>query len=307
MILISCPIHDVFIQSLKASGKLYVHLPDISREELIQKIPEIEGLVISTRITIDKPILEKAKRLRWIARLGSGMEHIDLSYAKEKGINYYSSPEGNCMAVAEHALGMLLSYSRHICKSNLEVRDYAWNRQSNKGVELSGKKLGIIGYGHTGSAFARILRGFDMEIMAHDKYKKGWGDERIRETDLQTIQDQCDIISFHLPLTEETRYYANDSFFQALQKKPVLINTSRGNVLQSGALLQALENNLVSGACLDVLENENATEFKHPRNENIRKLILHPKVLVTPHIAGYSFEADEKMALALLKKLDFLP
>ena len=304
MILISCPIHDIFIQSLKANGKTFVHIPDISREELIQKIPEVEGLVISTRIMIDKPLLEKASRLRWIARLGSGMEHVDLNYAQQNGIDCHSSPEGNCMAVAEHALGMLLSLSRHICKSNLEVRDFVWNRKSNKGMELSGKKMGIIGYGHTGSGFARILRGFDMEILAHDKYKKGWGDERIRETDLQTIQHECDIISFHLPLTEETYHYANDDFFQALQKKPVLINTSRGSVVHSGALLKALEKKLVSGACLDVLENENAAEFQQPDNENIRKLIQHPKVLVTPHIAGYSIEADEKMAKSLLKKLE---
>jgi D-3-phosphoglycerate dehydrogenase len=304
MILISCPIHDIFIQSLNAKGIAFAHLPEISREQLMQLIPELEGLVISTRIPIDKPLLEKANRLRWIARLGSGMEHVDLSYAQDKGIICYSSPEGNCMAVAEHALGLLLSFARHIGKSHLEVRDYIWNRQSNKGMEISGKKLGIIGLGHTGSAFAQILSGFDMEILAHDKYKTGWDNKRIQEVSLQTIQEECDIISFHLPLTEETYQYANNSFFQALRKKPLLINTSRGSIVDSGALLFALDNNQISGACLDVLENENAAEFQHPDNEIIRKLIQHPKVLVTPHIAGYSIEADEKMAKSLLKKLE---
>ncbi len=303
MILITCPIDPILTDTLLSKGIAYRHEPSLKYDDLYEVIQEAEGLVISTSIAIDKNILDKATKLKWIGRLGSGMEHVDVTYANTKGIRCESSPEGNCGAVGDHTIGLLIALIRNICKSNTEVKQGRWERKVNTGIELSGKKIGIIGYGHTGTAFARRLRGFDVEVYAHDKYKKEFSDEFVKESSLEEIQSNCDIISFHLPHTRETVHYANKDFFKKIKHGTIIINTSRGSIIDSLALLYALENGKVNTAALDVLENEDASTFMLPENTIIRQLINHPKILVTPHIAGYTQEAQYKMAQVLLEKL----
>ena len=295
--------HPYLEEELKRRGYTVHYAPEISYEELQSEIGELSGLVVTTRIPVNRQLLEKAGRLEWIGRLGSGLELIDLSFAATRGIRCVSSPEGNCNAVAEHALGMLLSLLNHFCSAREEIRKGLWKRVENTGTELSGKTVGIIGYGHTGSSFARLLEPFGVTVLAYDKYKYGFGKGYIKEAGPEQIARYADVISFHVPLTAETKEMADDHFFNSLERKPVLINTSRGKVVKTSALIRALQDNRITGAALDVLPNENLNSFSEEEKTELNWLLDRPDVLITPHIAGYSQEATYKMASVLLEKL----
>jgi D-3-phosphoglycerate dehydrogenase len=259
--------------------------------------------VVSTRIKIDQPLLEKAVALKWIARLGSGMELIDTTFAASKNIVCVSSPEGNAGAVGEHAMALLLNLMNKVTSSFAEVKNGLWIRDANRADALMGKTVGIIGMGHTGNAFASRLQSFGVKIMAHDKYKQETSLSNVEFVDLATLCANAEVVSLHLPLTPETHHYASTSFFASLVKSPYFINTCRGKVADTAAIITALKNGQIKGAGLDVLENENLGSYSEVERVQLEWLCKQSNVIITPHIAGYSHEAFYLMAKIVLDKL----
>lgn len=304
LILMAAPVHPVLAEGLQALGFELRQAPNIQKEEAGQMLQGCVGVITSTRIQLSRALLEANPQLQWIGRMGSGLEVIDTAAAAELGIAVFASPEGNCNAVAEHALGMLLSLLKKIPASAREVESGLWLREENRGEELEGKTVGIIGFGHTGRAFAKLLRGFeDVEILAYDPYNDRPFPENVKGASLAAIQQKADVISFHVPIGPDTRYYFDETFLAALQKPVILINTSRGEVVNSEVLEKGLISGKIRAAALDVWEGEPLSRMPTAEKDRLLRLAQLPQVLVTPHIAGYSHEALYKMSLALLRKL----
>jgi D-3-phosphoglycerate dehydrogenase len=305
-IIITAPVHPFLLDTFQEKGYTIQYEPAISYEALMDCIDTAHGLIVTTRLKIDTSILAKANQLQWIGRIGSGMELIDTEFAASKNILCVSSPEGNRTTVGEHTLGLLLSLMNRIHSAYQEVKEGKWIRDANRADELTGKTVGIIGLGNTGSAFAKILSGFDVEILAHDIYKTGFETAQIKEASLEMIQEKADVISLHLPLTHLTHHYANTAFFNRLKKKPYFISTCRGPVTETAAVLEAIQNQQIRGVGLDVLEKEPIHLNTGQEMAVLEAVMKHPNCIITPHIAGYSHEAYYKMSKVLLEKIGII-
>ena len=299
-------VHPILEERLSGRGFVCVNGTKMTRDEILTELNDSFGIVIRAKFTLDKEFLCSAKKLKFIARSGSGLENIDQAYCKERKIELFNSPEGNRNAVAEHALGMLLSLLNKLPQANRQVREGIWDREGNRGEELDGKTVGIIGYGNNGSAFAKKLRGFDVKVLVYDKYKTGFGDHFVQECTLQAIFQQADIVSFHIPLNRETKYFAEELFFNSFNKPVRVLNLSRGKIVNTKALVLALKEKKVIGACLDVLEFETKSFesfFEQHLPEEFQYLINSENVLLSPHIGGWTIESYFKLSNVLADKI----
>lgn len=303
-VLIAAPVDPVLTDGLSQLGYRCMHNEQITQDVAADLVKDCAGIITSTRLQLDQQLIDAAPFLQWIGRMGSGMEVIDVPYAQSKGIKCFSSPEGNCNAVGEHALGMLLSLMRRISWSQEEIKHGLWLREENRGTELEGKTVAIIGFGHTGSSFARKLAGFDVNIIAYDKYDTSRIPDHITTcSSLEHVYREADILSFHVPLQHDTKHYFNRAFLDNMAKPFVLINTSRGPVVDTDALRFGLASGSVVGACLDVFEGEPPVKMNKHIFSIFQEIIVLPNVVATPHIGGYTFEALYKMSKTLLDKI----
>jgi D-3-phosphoglycerate dehydrogenase len=279
---------------------------DKSKEELLQLLPQYNGLVIRSKFKLNAEVLDTCSKLKGIGRVGAGMENIDVAYANKKGIRCVHVPEGNMDAVGEHALGMLLMLLNNLRKADAEVRNGVWLRVENRGVELKHKTVGIIGFGYMGSSFAAKLKGIGCEVLVYDKYKTGFGNDGIREVTMHELYEKADVISLHVPLTAETTYMVNNLFFSSFKKPIYIINTARGKCLNTADLVDALKTGKVIGACLDVLEYE-AVSFENIDFKNLPEpfqyLIKSHNTILTPHIAGWTHDSNYKMSKLIAEKM----
>jgi D-3-phosphoglycerate dehydrogenase / 2-oxoglutarate reductase len=298
--------HPVLHESLRAAGHQCDLYWDRPAAELVEMLPAYDALVIRSRFRIDRALLDRCPRLRCIGRVGAGMENIDVACAAEKGIVCVCAPEGNRDAVGEHATGMLLMLLNHLKKADAEVRRGIWLRAENRGTEIMGKTIGLIGYGNTGGAFARKLSGFGCTLLAYDKYKTSFSDGIVKECTMDEIRHEADVLSLHIPLSGETAGLVNAAFISGFRKPFYLINTSRGQCVNTADLVQALESGKVRGACLDVLEYEKAS-FEGLSNaslpEPLRYLLNSERVILTPHIAGWTHESNYKMSELIARRM----
>ena len=298
--------HEVLHTTLREAGFHCDLFWDKPKEELIALLPKYDGIVIRSKFKLTQVILESATQLKCIGRVGAGMENIDVEFANKQGITCVSAPEGNRDAVGDHALGMLLMLLNHLKRADSEVRNGIWKRAENRGYEINGKTIGIIGYGNMGSAFAKRFQGFDCKVLAHDKYKTNFATPNIQEATLDEIYEQADIVSIHLPLNPETHYYINDEFISKFKKNIYIINTARGKCLNTSDLVKHLQTGKIIGACLDVLEYESSS-FENVETttlpEPFQYLLKAENVILTPHIAGWTHESNYKMSKIIAEKM----
>lgn len=298
--------HHILTNIFESKGFTVDTILNLSRNDIIDILPKYDILIVRSALKVDKEIIDAGIKLKSIGRLGAGMENIDVDYAQSKGIKVFNSPEGNRSAVGEQAVGMLLMLTNNLIKADAEVRQGVWKREENRGEEIEGKTIGIIGYGNMGGSFARKVSGFGANVIAYDKYKSNFGDKYVKEVSLKDIFKKSDIVSLHTPLQEDTFHMVDSSFINSFSKPIIIINTSRGQVIKTEDLVLGIKNNKIKGACLDVLEFEGlsfdnisntdkSNVFEYLRNSN--------RVILSPHIAGWTIESEIKLAKVLANKI----
>ncbi|MEX1190589.1 MAG: NAD(P)-dependent oxidoreductase [Brumimicrobium sp.] len=299
-------VHKILEERLTEKGFKCIDGTSLSKEDCIKNLKEIEGIVVRSRFPMDEAFLSSAQNLKFIARSGAGMENIDLNYTSKNNITCFNAPEGNRNAVGEHALGMLLALFNNLNKGDLEVRKGIWNREANRGIELEGKTVGIIGYGNNGREFAKKLKGFDLEVLAYDKYKINFEDHFAREVKMDELFEKCDIVSFHIPQNEETLFIGNKTFFNRFKKSFYVVNLSRGKIIKTADLLDGLNSGKILGACLDVLEFESSSFEKtinSSENKVFNTLLKSDKIIFSPHVGGWTNESYFKLSNVLADKI----
>ena len=299
-------VHPVLMGDFIDMGFKCDYFPEYKKEDYEKIIHKYFGVIIRSKIKLNKNILEKANQLKFIGRVGAGLENIDVEFAEKKGIKCFNSPEGSRDAVGEHTVGMILSLLNNLNRADKEVRQGKWNREKNRGIEIKDKTIGIIGYGNMGSAFAEKISGFGAEVIAYDKYKFNYSDKFVTETDLEKIFKATDILSLHVPLTEETIYMVDDNFINKFKKGIYLINTSRGKVVKTNDLVKNIQSGKIKGAALDVLEYEDLSYENLDKNnftDAFKYLVSSDKVILSPHIAGWTYESEYKLAKVLVDKI----
>lgn len=295
--------HPLITEQLSAKGFLFDEDFTSTYSEVLEKIDQYDGIIIRSRIPIDRNLLQQAKKLKFVARVGAGMENIDVKFAAKSGIQLISSPEGNRDSVAEHVLGMLLILMNRLFIASNEVKNGIWKREENRGDELLGKTFGIIGYGNMGKAVAKRLSGFGVKVIFHD-ILPNLSDEFATQVSLETLQNEADILSLHIPITSETRYLIDSAFISAMKNNFYFINTARGENVKTKDLVEALKSGKIKGACLDVLEFEKPSfENLDIKNEDLEYLLQSEKAIVTPHIAGWTVQSKEKLAQVIVDKI----
>ena len=295
--------HPLISEQLTAKGFVVEEDHSSTYDEVLEKIQDYDGIIIRSRIPLDKNFLTKASHLKFIARVGAGMENIDIEAADNLGIKLINSPEGNRDSVAEHVVGMLLILMNRLFIASNEVKNGIWKREENRGDELLGKTFGIIGYGNMGKATAKRLSGFGVEVIFHD-ILPNLSDEFATQVSLEELQKRADILSLHIPLTDETNYLVDEAFISKMEKNFYFVNTARGKNLKTKALVESIESGKVLGACLDVLEYEKASfENLETENQDLEYLLDSDKVIVTPHIGGWTHQSKEKLAQVIVDKI----
>ncbi|GAA0881378.1 2-hydroxyacid dehydrogenase [Algoriphagus jejuensis] len=302
-ILIIDEMHLSIVDMLEKNGHQVTYSPKITRTEILDQVSEYDGLIIRSKTPMDRELLKKATNLKFIGRAGAGLDQIDLDYMEERGIKLFHAAKGNRDAVAEHAVGGLLALFNNLKKADSEVRKGIWDREGNRGYELMGKTVGIMGYGNMGKSFAKRLAGFGVKILAYDKYKFDFGNDLVEEVTWEKVKAESDVLSIHVPLTPETRNFLTLEELESFAKPFWLINTARGEVISFETLNAALDRGILSGAVLDVLENEKFQRFSPRQIEEFEKLAARENVIFSPHVAGWTFESYEKINRVLVKKI----
>ncbi|OAQ38826.1 phosphoglycerate dehydrogenase [Pedobacter psychrophilus] len=300
-ILIVDDLHPAFRIAAEEMGFEVDDRPQIKKAEVLEILKNYQGLAIRTKFRVDKEIIDVAPNLKFVARAGAGMDNIDVAYADEKNIQLMNAPEGNRDAVGEHCVGMLLSLMNNFRKADTEIRNGIWEREGNRGYELMGKTVGIIGYGNNGAAFAKKLKGFDVKVLAYDKYKTRFTDDHAKEASMEEIVKYSDVVSLHIPLTRETKQMIDDEYFRHFRRPFFFLNAARGEIVNTQSVLKAIKEGKILGAGLDVLEAEKFPLLTDA--EFYKDLIANGKVLLTPHIGGWTFDSYRKISEVLADKL----
>ncbi len=302
-ILIIDDMHESIVPLLTELGFDVDYLPEINRDEVLESISIYQGLILRSKLLVDKAILDRAEQLEFIARAGAGLDKIDLDEVSKRGIKLLNAPEGNRDALGEHTLGLLLSLTNNIVKSDREIRRFTWDREGNRGYEIGGKTVGLLGYGNMAQAFAKRLKPFGCEILAYDKYKVNYSDQFVKESSLEEIKERADIFSIHTPLTPETRGLVDHDFLSSFKKPFWLLNTARGEIIPIIDLLNFLNEGKILGASLDVLENEKIRKMSESEKKHYNELFEKHNVILTPHVAGWSFESYRRINDVLVSKI----